>query len=552
MDTSEQMLRMALKEKTVTADRLNEIRRRILRTNKGETLPTTADLLKSYHKLVKNGSLKVSPMLERLLVKRAVRTLSGVSIVTSLAKPYHCPGKCVYCPNEPDMPKSYLAEEPAAARAQSLRFSPFLQMRRRLETLTANGHPTDKIELIVKGGTWNAYPLAYQYWFIAESFRAANGEKMAKPEDESVEKAKKELLRAEKKNETAKHRIIGVTLETRPDFITEKTVWEMRDQGCTRIELGAQSTDDKVMDLTKRGHRTARTKEATVLLKNYGFKVDYHLMPQLPGTTPKKDLKMLKEVFEDPDYRPDMIKIYPCSVIRDTELYEWFKAGKFKPYSVRELIETLVAFKPHVPHYCRISRLIRDIPGQYIKSGNRTTNLRQVIQQRMAEQGLKCKCLRCREIGHQINIKIQNSKNRLRTGTRKIKGQKTKLFIDEYEASGGMEYFLSFEDIDRQVVYAFCRLRINNPTNWGKNNFYQAIIRELHTYGQMLELGTRNKKASQHQGLGKQMMLAAEDICRKNKVKKLAVISGVGVRDYYRHAGFRLENSYMVKKLKVV
>lgn len=540
VNTNEQILRTALREKTVTANDLNEIRRRVLRTAKIKILPTTAVLLKLYHKLVKNDSLSPSPLLKKLLVKRAIRTLSGVSIITALAKPYHCPGQCVYCPNEPDMPKSYLAEEPAAARALGLRFSPFWQMRRRLESLKANGHPTDKIELIVKGGTWNAYPLAYQYWFIAESFRAANGETKERPEATNVSEIKKELLRAEKKNETAKHRIIGVTLETRPDFITEKTVWEMRDQGCTRIELGAQSTDNKVMGLTKRGHTTERTKEATMLLKNYGFKVDYHLMPQLPGSTPKKDLKMLKEVFFDPDYRPDMIKIYPCSVIRDTELYEWFKAGKFRPYSVRELIDTVVAFKPHVPRYCRISRLIRDIPGQYIKSGNRTTNLRQVIQQRMATEGLICKCLRCREIGH-VDIK-----------TLKHKNIAPKLFIDEYEASGGMEHFLSFEDEGRNVVYAFCRLRINNPKNWKANKFYQAIIRELHTYGQMLELGERTKKASQHKGLGKQLLLAAENICRKNKVKKLAVISGVGVRDYYRHARFRLENSYMVKKLKLV
>jgi len=460
-----------------------------------------------------------------------------VAVVTVLTKPWPCPGNCIYCPDEDKMPKSYLADEPAAARALTLKFDPYTQVKYRLNTLSKNGHPTDKVELIVKGGSWNAYPIDYQYWFILRCFEAANlSENKFKNynrlKNTPLKEIKKQLLKEQKINEKSKRRIIGLTLETRPDLINKNTIGAMRLQCCTRIEMGVQSTNDKILEKIKRGHDTKSIKTATRLLKNFGFKVDYHLMPQLPDATPKKDLEMMLEVFKNPDYRPDMIKVYPCTVIKGTELYQWLKKGEYKNYSDKELVEMLVKFKTRVPRYCRISRLIRDIPGNHVEAGNKTTNLRQVIQAEMKRRGLKCNCLRCLEAGHQIDLNEE----------------KTKLFIDKYSASKGTEYFLSFEDKKRQIVFAFCRLRITKEKNALTLAPYFAYIRELHTYGQLAQISKTGEV--QHTGLGKSLIAQAEKICKKNKIKNLAVISGVGVRGYYRKLGYHLKNGYMVKNLK--
>lgn len=543
MSITKTMIKSLITKTPKTEDDLGVVLRKILRQTKNSqtNIPTKSELLKSYHKLLGQHKIKKSVQLEKLLIKRAVRTLSGVSIITVLTKPFPCPGKCIYCPTEARMPKSYLSDEPAAARALGLLFDPYQQVVTRIEALEDNGHPTDKVELIVKGGTWNAYPLDYQYWFIARCFEACNRIKALKHENikAKLDELRLHLARQQKINEKTKHRIIGLTLETRPDFINEKTIWVMRELGCTRIELGVQNTNDKILKLIKRGHDTREIKRATKMLKDYGFKVDYHLMPQLPGATPATDLKMMLRVFDDPDYRPDMIKVYPCTVVKNSELYQWLKRGEYKTYSDRHLINMLKKFKARVPQYIRISRLIRDIPNHHIQAGNTMTNLRQVIQEEMKKEGLKCKCLRCREIGH-ANIKALKHKN-IKT--------KPKLFVDEYEASGGREYFLSFEDSGRNVVYAFCRLRINNSTNQQPNisTMYPAFIRELHTYGQQISIGKKSKGASQHKGLGVQLVQMAEKICRKQKIHKLAVISGVGVRGYYKKFGYKLENTYMIK-----
>ncbi len=585
MNVEKEIIQEALKLRVDTAEKLNAIKRHVLRSAKGtKKIPNTAVLLQAYHKLLKENKIKRSEQLEKVLTKRAVRTLSGVSIITVLTKPFPCPGECIYCPNEKTMPKSYLADEPAAARALALHFDPYEQVARRVSALEANGHPTDKIELIVKGGTWNAHPLEYQYWFILRCFMACDflphtsilsslrkqGSNAPQKEKKipafagmTTSELKKQLIKTQQRNERAPHRIVGLTLETRPDHINEQNILIMRELGCTRIELGVQTIDNKILKLIKRGHDAKEIARATALLKNYGFKVDYHLMPQLPGSTPKKDLRMLEEIFSNSEYRPDMIKIYPCTVVDNSELYEWLKAKKYKPYSDRNLIEVIKKFKAQIPRYVRVSRVIRDIPAHHIKAGNTMTNLRQVIQAEMAKEGLKCKCLRCREVGHiQTNFQLPISNFQLR------------LYIEKYKASGGTEYFLSFENPKRQVVYAFCRLRVNTPVippylvggiqknktldsrfsqrdpfGTQNDNLYPAYIRELHVYGQSLSIGAQNKKASQHQGLGKKLIIEAEKICRKNKIKTVAVISGVGVRDYYRHLGYGLQNTYMIKTI---
>ncbi|MFA6424230.1 MAG: tRNA uridine(34) 5-carboxymethylaminomethyl modification radical SAM/GNAT enzyme Elp3 [Candidatus Magasanikbacteria bacterium] len=519
------------KKQPKDAEALNSIKRRILRTEKSDYIPTSTQLLQAYHKLVKENKIKISPQLEKNLLRRAVRTLSGVTIVTVLTKSFPCPGKCVYCPTEARMPKSYLSDEPAAARALSLQFDPYEQVRRRLDSLEKNGHPTDKVELIVKGGTWNAYPLKYQYWFIARCFEACNRTKKTDVSEKmTLDDLQKKIVKMQTKNESAKHRIIGLTLETRPDCINEKTIADMRLMGCTRIEMGIQHTDENILKLTKRGHGVAESVRASALLRKYGFKLDYHLMPQLPGSTPSKDLKMLREIFSDNRFRPDMIKIYPCTVVENSELYSWLASKKFKPYSDKQLLKILKEFKSDVPYYVRISRLIRDIPSNHIKAGNMITNLRQYIQTQMAAEGTKCRCLRCREIGHQTTLDWSK--------------EKIEFFIDVYESSGGTEYFLSFENSKRDAVLGFCRLRID------KNGIYPAFIRELHVYGQSVEIAQRQKGASQHIGLGKKLMQAAIKICKQNKIPRLAVISGVGVRGYYRKMGAKLENTYMVFNIK--
>jgi elongator complex protein 3 len=537
------LIKKLIQQRNLTRPQLDELKNSWSRLNY-RSAPSTAEVLKEYRKLVAEKKIKSSALLETLLQKRAVRTLSGVAIVTVLTKPWPCPGHCIYCPLESGMPKSYLKSEPAAQRAYFNKFNPYNQVISRLQMLYNNGHLTDKIELIVKGGSWNAYPWKYQVWFIKECFRACNDFSVSLRAKRSnpVDYAPTRLLRSlrslamtQKKNETAAQRLIGLTLEARPDLITHKTAEQMRVLGCTRVEMGIQHTDNKILKLTKRGHTIADAKKATALLRGYGFKIDFHLMPQLPGSTPAKDYKMFEKIFSDPDLRPDMIKIYPCTVVKNSELYQWHKNGKFKPYSDKKLIEMLVKVKSKIiPRYCRISRLIRDIPSTEIIAGNLATNLRQIIQKEMKKQGSQCQCLRCREVGHQLPCHSERSEESL---------FKIKLFIDKYSTSGGTEYFLSFEDALRRTVYAFCRLRL------GADGLYQAFIRELHTYGHLMPLGQKSKKASQHQGLGKKLIAEAEKIANKHGADTIAIISGIGVREYYKKLGYKLNETYMVKKL---
>ena len=514
-------------------------------------IPPTAVLRRSYLTAVRRQPSRRSPALDRLLVRRGVRSLSGVAVITVLTKPFPCPGRCVYCPTDARMPKSYLPNEPAAARGLSLKFNPYRQVAFRLKSLNENGHPVDKIELIVKGGTWSSYPPAYQDWFIKRCFDAANAfGRTNRPTSRT-------LAAAQKINETAGGRIIGLTLETRPDCITPTEVVRLRRLGCTRVELGVQSVNERVLALVKRGHDAAAAARAACLLKSAGFKTDFHMMPQLPDATPASDRADIEEIFDNPDFRPDMIKIYPCVVVAEAELYGWWRDGRYRPYSDKKLLETLIAAKQKVPRYCRISRLIRDIPSDSIAAGNAVTNLRETVQREMKKRGLKCACLRCREIGHAVK-----EQPRLAQAT-------PKLFDDIYEASGGTEHFLSFEDRQRRGVFAFCRLRLpsealakegrlsTSPSLHLSTSICDllpelhgaALIRELHTYGHLVPIADRDARASQHKGLGRRLMAEAEKIASKAGFKKMAVIAGVGVRGYYRQLGYQLRGTYMVKDL---
>jgi elongator complex protein 3 len=503
---------------------------------------SNAELLKLYNKLVKKQSNRSDKFVE-ILKKRKIRTLSGVAPVAVLTKSYGCPGKCVYCPTENKMPKSYLSNEPAVMRAILCSFSPFRQVTVRIKALENNGHEAEKIELIVMGGTWSTFSEKYKYWYIKELFRAANNYgKRAKAQDNfsdlKLSDLKKALKKEQDKNETGKYRIVGLTLETRPDYINEKEILQFREFGCTRVEIGVQAIDDKILKLNKRGHGVKGIIDATLLLKKAGFKINYHLMPNLPGATPSKDLKMFKDIFYDKRFLPDQIKIYPCVVVKGAELYNWWKKGKYKPYTDKQLLGLLLKIKKITPYYIRIVRLIRDIPTVSIEAGNKVSNLRQTLKKRMDEEGEACKCIRCREARE-----------------KEVKPGEEKLFIESYEALEGREYFISIESRDRKILYAFLRLRL--PEGKDKS-FYKifpelnnaGLIRELHTYGKLTPVNSGKGKAIQHQGFGKRLMAEAEKITKKAGLNKMAVISGIGVREYYKKIGYNLEGTYMVKNLE--
>ncbi|MDD2681145.1 MAG: tRNA uridine(34) 5-carboxymethylaminomethyl modification radical SAM/GNAT enzyme Elp3 [Patescibacteria group bacterium] len=506
-------------------DELSAFKRELSKKYKISSL-ANAVIIKEYKRLLSLNKIEANFDLELLLRKRSIRTLSGIAPVAVLTKSYPCPGNCAYCPRQKDVPVSYLSNEPAVMRAIRCDYHPYTQVSSRLRALEDNGHRPEKIEVIVIGGTWSYLPTKYKYWYILNCFKAANeykakGGLRKSPYKQNLKLAelKELLLKEQKKNESSSYRIIGLTLETRPDYINNKEVEEMRALGCTRVEIGVQALSDEILKLNKRGHGVKEVAEATALLKKYGFKITYHLMPALPGASPKKDLQMFKQLFTDERFQPDQIKFYPTVVTEGSLLYKWYKQGKYKPYSDKVLQNLIAQCKAVVPEYVRIIRLIRDIPAESIVAGNKITNLRQILQQR----GIKCSCIRCRE-------------------AKELTMTKYKINIISYEASGGLEYFISADSLDHKILYGFCRLRLdkNSPIS-------PAIIRELHVYGELMPVGSGSKV--QHRGLGKELMNKAEQIVKQEKAEKLAIISGVGVRGYYRKIGYKLANTYMIKKM---
>jgi len=519
MKIEDYIIENALKQKNIDEKKIDTIKRRAAFEYK-TVIPSNISLLQAYHKLIKTNKIKKSPTLQQLLKTRKVRTLSGITAITVITKPYACPGRCLYCPTEKNMPKSYLANEPACMRAVLTKFNPYYQTNARLKSLEITGHSTDKIELIVLGGTWSAYPKNYQNWFLKRCFDACNGI------------VSKTLKSAQKRNETAKNRVIGLTLETRPDFVLPKEIKRMRELSCTRVELGVQNIYDDILSKNKRGHGIAETIRATKLLKNAGFKITYHTMPNLLGSNIKKDEKMFLKLFSDANFQPDQLKVYPCAVLKTAPLYKLWKQRKYKPYSQKQLIDLLIKIKEKIPPYVRIVRMIRDIPAQSIIAGNKISNLREIIAREMKKQSRKCRCIRCREIK---NLKFEN--------------RNLKLVRREYQASGGTEVFLSFEDTKNDKILAFLRLRITD--SWSLPELKDsALVRELHTYGQTVPIDKNIKNAQQHKSLGRKLMEQAEKIVgTETNYKKIAVIAGIGVREYYKKLGYKLKGTYMMKNL---
>lgn len=448
---------------------------------------------------------------------------------------FSCPFNCFYCPNVPGYARSYLPLEPAVARGDRNNWDPVLQIRDRARTYRTNGiAKIDKAEVIVEGGTYTSYPESYRITFMRDIYYAFN------TLHDLQDRARLTLAQEIKINETAPVRVVGLSIETRPDCISRKLIFEFRDCGITRIQLGVQHTNDDILRLVNRQCTTLKAKNAIRMLKDACFKIQIHLMPDLPGSNPDLDRQMFNTILDDPDLQVDSLKVYPCQVVEHTEIKKWYDEGRYKPYAetlvngVSPLITVIAEFKSRVHPWIRNERIIRDIPRQDILGGVTTTNLRQMVQQHMKPLGLKCRCIRCREVRDD-----------------KIDAAKIKLAIREYKSSAGIEHFISFESLDESIIYGFCRLRLtpNSGAVVPELNGC-AMIRELHVYGKMNAVGNGKREASsQHLGFGKRMLQRAEEIAAAAGFDKIAVISGVGVRDYYRKRGYSDGQYYMIKAI---
>ena len=531
------------------------------------------------------------------LRRKPVRTRSGVTPVTVLTKPFPCPGTCIFCPNDVRMPKSYLSDEPGAQRAEQNSFDPYLQTYTRLQTYHNLGHPTDKIEIIVLGGTWSFYPETYQIWFVKRIFdamrdfgsgvdrrpeveaalaeasqlhpdhnsanvvlsgvdmaqtynqavqaiysdemyrsrelaeRIAAGERHRSPTDEYASWA--ELEAAHRVNETAACRCVGLVIETRPDHISVEEVLRIRRLGCTKVQIGFQSLNDKVLRLNKRGHDVAATRRAVAMLRKAGFKIHAHWMPNLYGSSPEADVADYALMFDDPDFCPDELKIYPCSLIESAELMQYYEDGRWRPYTHDELLDVLSACFKLTPEYCRLTRVIRDIPSTDIVVGNQMTNFRQVVEARLAEQDSTSGDIRAREIrGRAV------SRDALALDIHWFKGHDTD------------EAFLQYITEDRKIA-GFLRLSLPD----GDNPIVEelrgaAMIREVHVYGQSLGIGESEDGRAQHLGLGASLIDEAVKLATDRGYKTLGVISAIGTREYYRKRGFSDGDLYQFRTLE--
>jgi elongator complex protein 3 len=500
----------------------------------------------------------VAERLRRQLQTKPTRSISGITSCAIMSYPFRCPhGECLMCPGRENIPQSYTGKEPAAMRGKRNNYDPYLQVMNRIEQYVASGHIPDKMELIIMGGTFPSFKARYQDEFIMYALKAMNdfsrtfyrGRFMlerykrffllpGKLGDEERCKAiitkllkmkgSSSLEKEQKRNERSRIRCVGMTIETRPDYATLKHANKMLAQGCTRVELGLQSTYDDVLQAIGRGHDFKDSVDAIRTLRDLGLKINLHVMPGLPGSDLKRDAEMLRQLFDDERLRPDMLKIYPCMVVPGSRLHELWKKGRFTPITTDDALDLISEWKTFVPQYCRIMRVQRDIPTSATAAGVDRTNLRQLIQERMRKAGKRCRCIRCREAGRNI------SKGRLTIVTM------------TYSASGGLEHFISAEKGDS--ILGFCRLR--QPALQLRKEFDNKtmIIRELHVYGETAGIGECGK--IQHRGLGKKLLSAAEKIAAKSGCMRLLVISGIGARDYYRKLGYVKYGPYMAKRIK--
>ncbi len=509
----------------LSRETINAIKNRVCKKYGTSRVPSNADILEA-------AIPEEREILSPLMRKRPVRTVSGVAIVAVMTEPQKCPhGKCAYCPGGPDLgvPQSYTGYEPATMRGIQYEFDPYRQVQGRLDQLRTIGHSIEKTELIVMGGDWCSKPWEYRIAFVKGCLDAMNG--VVSTDIEAAKAA----------NETAPVRNVGMTFETRPDWITPRTIDEMLQLGATRVEIGVQSLSDSVLEMVERGHGVEATVAASKLLRDSGLKVCYHMMPGLPGSSPEQDLKEFRTLFEDPRFRPDMLKIYPTLVVKNTKLYDWWMRGDYTPYTTDEIVELIAKAVSIMPEYVRIQRMQRDIPLHQIEAGLDKGNLRELVHCKMAAEGLRNPTIRFREIGH---FQMRTHKD--------IDIDQIRLIHRKYVASEGTEIFISFEEPDLDVIFGFLRLRIPSGEAHRPeiSKVSSTIIRELRVYGPVVEIGRRNKDAWQHLGLGERMITEAERIAVEDyDAKRILVTSGLGVKGYYRTLGFNEVGPYMAKDL---
>ena len=561
----EELARAVMNGEIKSREDLNRYKMAVSRKYHLSRIPANSDILKAIPG-EKRGEFR------ELLKKKPTRTISGVAVVAMMTKPFPCPhGRCIYCPGGPSVgsPQSYTGKEPSALRALQSAYHPYVIMMRRLKQLTDIGHDVDKVEVIIQGGTFPAVDLDYQEWFIKEAFKAMNDfphfkdienleEKLVRlivHKDESVfedrafreawEKTHKKpyyyLEDEQRRNERARVRMVGLTIETRPDWAFEKHIDRMLRLGTTRVELGVQTVFNFIYERVKRGHTVEDTVKATQLLKDAGLKINYHMMPGLPGSSFERDLKAFRIIFDDPRFRPDMLKVYPTLVTADAPLYRWWKEGRYKPYRTEEALELLVEAYKLFPKWVRVMRIQRDIPVQLIVDGVKHSNLGQLVFNELVKRGIRPREIRFREVGHMMQ----------KFGV-EPEVEHVKLLREDYEASGGHEIFLSFEDVKNDILIGFLRLRIPSEKAHRKeiNRIPSAIVRELHVYGPLVPIGGKPRYEWQHRGYGKELLAEAERIARAEfDVKKMLIISGVGVRGYYRKFGYRKDGPYVSKRL---
>ena len=553
-----EIVKKAKKIKDINSHQLNKIKKAVSKKYKLNKIMTNIEIL-TY---LTDYELK---RYKKMLITKPTRTISGVAVVSIMAMPLGCPhGKCIYCPGGINssfgsVPQSYTGKEPATMRAIRNNYDPYLQIMNRLEQYVVIGQIPEKVELIIMGGTFPAYPKNYRDNFIYYCYKAMNdfsrlfyktgeleiakfkkffelpGSVDDKERAESVkeklrrekEKYTKTLKREQEINENSKIKCVGLTIETRPDWGRLDIGIDMLRYGTTRIELGVQTVYNNVLKRISRGHTILDTENSIRELKDLGFKLNFHLMPGLPKTSKRKDIRGMKKIFTDPRFKPDMVKIYPTMVYPGTKLHEFYKKGRFKPIRMDKATEIITEFKRITPRYCRIMRLQRDIPTKY-GEGVERNNLRQYVEAYMKKKNLVCNCIRCREIKRD---KIE---------------EPIEYEIIEYEASGGKEFFISLKDGNDKLL-GFVRLRFPGQFLRKEITPKSALIRELHVYGTAASIGKKGK--IQHKGFGKQLMEKAEEIALKNGKDKLVVISGVGVRGYYKKLGYSLEGPYTTKKI---
>jgi elongator complex protein 3 len=509
-----------------TSDEVNRLKIKTAARYHLKEVPSNADLISL---LTPAQAKRLLPILRR----KTTRTISGVTVIATMTKPYPCPQPepCAYCPGGPTQgsPQSYTGHEPAAMRGTQNNFDPYLQVQSRIEQLTAIGHKVDKIELIVMGGTFPATPTEYQTWFIQRCLDAITG------------KTSVNLEEAKANAEVSKTRNVGITVETRPDWAKQPHIDAMLNMGVTRIELGVQNPDDEIYRLVGRTHTVADVEEATRIAKDSGLKIVYHMMPGMPGSNPKKDLSAFNLIFTDPAFKPDMIKIYPCLTIAGTKAHEWYQKGTYTPYTTEEAANLIAEIKKTIPKWIRVMRVQRDIPARLILAGVKKSDLRELAQKKLKEQGFQCQCIRCREVGH-----------RLAADNVKPDVDKIKILTQRYGASEGTEIFISAEDTENNVLLGYLRLRVPSAKAHRPEIIAEpsAIVRELHVYGPLVPVGKHSANAWQHKGFGAELLAEAERMARRDfGLKKLLVISAIGTRRYYMRFGYERDGVYVSKRL---